>query len=156
MKVRRFLFACMAMVLASVASETASAQQPSVDQAVNLIGVWDMAVTEGEYGDGHRWDHNDLEAYLDVTSQNGGIVHATFHATLESGRAHDGEQHVSVREVEMIGVISWSEDMVTFASHGARDHWVFIGRIVNSETIELMAYETGDHGWVSRNIAVRR
>lgn len=153
---QRIRFVAIVLAVALFEVPYAGAQAQSSDSTtVNLLGIWDMTVTEGSYKD-RRWDHHMMEAHLDVTEQTGGIVHATFHAKLTSDWAHDGIERVSMREVEMLGVISWSSEEVAFASHSADDAWVFHGRIVNNRTIELMAYETGEFGWVSRNIAVRR
>ncbi len=142
--------------LAVPTAKYASAQSQPDPGVVNLVGTWDIAIDELEFYDGSRGEDVNLDATITITEQSGSILRGQVSFTIDPGVAHDGEQNVTEREVGLMGVISWSGDEVTLISHGESDHWVLSGRVINPNVMELIGYETGEHAWISKKIAVRQ
>lgn len=156
MKRLAILIIPIAFGLLAVPGQDVAAQSEAAPTPVNLVGEWKMGKSEIEMAGDQRWDHNTFQGGFTITKQTGAIVNAKSYFKLKDGRGHDGEMHVTEREVDLVGVISWSGNEITLVSHGEKDGWVFKGKIVNPDTIEFVAYETGEHGWVARYLALRR
>jgi len=156
MKRLAILIIPIALGLLAAPSQDVAAQSERTTKPVNLVGEWKMEKSEVEMAGDQRWDHETFEGGFTITKQTGAIVNAKSYFKLNAGRGHDGKMHVTEREVDLVGVLSWSGDEITLVSHGEKDGWVFNGKIVNPDMIEFVAYETGEHGWAARYLALRR
>ena len=145
-------FFSMVLLLVGLAGPSASAQP----QPVNLTGTWDFVFDELQFGDGTRAEPGSFDIAMTITEQSGSILRGNIKFTTNLTNLHDGEKSVTQRDVGLMGVISWSGDEITLISHGETDSWVISGRIVNAQVMELIGYETGEHAWISKKIAVRR
>jgi hypothetical protein len=137
--------------------QDAAAQSETASTPINLVGDWKTVDIELEMVDGQMFDDDTfVEGRLTITKQTGAIVNAKYDFKLKTASGHDGEMAVTERSVDMLGVISWSNDEIMLMSHGEKDSWIFNGKIVDPRTIELVAYEMGEHGWVARTMARRQ
>ncbi len=121
----------------------------------DLVGVWRLVDLQVFQAGNKSWDESSVAWRIHIKEQvdamTKGIV--AYHSTTYKG--HDGNSETSERQIEFLGTISWSGDEVNLVTVGEADGSIYRGNIVNENMIEWVMYETGEHGWIGRAIAVR-
>ncbi len=133
-----------------------AAAQTEPPPVIDLVGTWVSAYHENGRWDGTSWGIGRVTHEMIITEQRGMMVRGSWrlHVTQLDGQGRDAS--VQERDVQLIGAISWSGDQITLVNHSEKNAIVFQGRILNPITIELIAYEAGERGWIEQFLLVRR
>ena len=121
-----------------------------------MVGTW--VSVEGEIGhwSGTLRPLEETIATLEVEAQVGGVFRGTIiYDNDESGpefEGLDGIGHVLVEPV--LGVVDWDGETIVVVDIG--DQTIHRGRLVDANTMEVIAYEAGDYAVVNRMILVRQ
>ncbi|KZK88770.1 hypothetical protein PsAD5_05120 [Pseudovibrio sp. Ad5] len=120
-----------------------------------LVGQWVVIKKDAVY-----W-HRDIQSqengpsHLRIDEQTGPVLEGVFFWQVSpgSGRDHDGLSEVSKSKEPVIGMIGWDGASITLVEHP--DTGTMQGRMINSDTMELVHYEAGPYATISRYLLVR-
>lgn len=125
-------------------------------EAPDMVGTW--VSVEGEIGhwSGTLRPLGETIATLEVEAQVGGVFRGTIiYDNDESGpefEGRDGIRHLLVEPV--LGVVDWDGETIVVVDRW--DQTIHRGRLVDANTMEVIAYEAGDYAVVNRMILVRQ
>ena len=153
---KRPFLAALATVMMGFATPVAFADDGKPPQHYpELAGQWVVIKKDAVY-----W-HRDIQTQengpsrLRIEEQTGPVLEGVFFWRVSpgSGRDHDGRSEVSESKEPVIGMIGWDRASITFVEHP--DTGTMQGRLINSDTMELMHYEAGPYATISRYLLVR-
>ena len=125
-------------------------------EAPDLVGTW--VSVEGEIGhwSGTLRPLEETVATLEVEAQLGGVFRGTItYDNDESGPEFEGRDGIRHRLVEpVLGVVDWDGQTIVVVDQW--DETIHRGRLVDANTMEVIAYEAGDYAVVNRMILVRQ
>ena len=124
---------------------------PIAEEVPDVTGVW-RGITTAQSATGF----SKVEAEFRFVEQEGALFRGIYHYRLpESGdvRMHDGENVVWEGEEKVMGVIDWDNRTIRLSDHGDDGHYE--GRLINSDTMELIYFESGEFAVVGRGVYLR-
>ena len=126
------------------------------DAPPSLLGTWVTTKGELAHWEGSVKDHSGSVGTLTVEEQVGGAFRGTMHWDNDrSGPEFEGkagEHHVQAETV--VGVIDWDNETVYWVDHD--DETTYRARLVDNNTMHMIALEPGAHAVAVRMIMVRK
>ncbi len=150
-----FLSALSALVLACSGFTALAADGSFSGRYPDLVGQWVVIKKDAVFW--HRDIHSQENgpSHLKIEEQTGPVLEGVFlwQITPGSGRDHDGRSEVSSSKEPVIGMIGWDGNTLTLVEHP--DTGTMQGRMINSDTMELIHYEAGPYATISRYLLIR-
>ncbi|MEM6503841.1 MAG: hypothetical protein AAF711_00090 [Planctomycetota bacterium] len=138
------------LIILLLASNSALAETP------DLTGTWRVESGFLRTHAGETIDFSEAsDAFMTITDQEGPVFSGNYgwrHPdTMQD--LHDGETTTNEANEAFVGVVHFDGQTITIADHP--DSTVYIGRLVEENRMELIAYESGANAFASRAIMIR-
>ena len=150
LKTMRAVFIALILAISPISNAVAEDAYP------NLLGAWKAVSGVGHTGggDAFRFD-NGSSTEFEVLKQDGPIISGIYRWShpLDVDTMHDGRNVTNTAEETFIGVIDWDNTTIVFVDHPDTTHWT--GRLVDTQTIEVIFAESGPNAMVARILFVR-
>lgn len=128
------------------------------EDVVDMTGVWRLAGGEVMTAYGEARSHDAISAELRIDEQFGGVFHGQMlwdNSGAEVAREFDHGDEVSVIiKGEVMGVVDWDNRSITIVDR-LIDASLWTGRLTDANTLELIGYEHGSHGFATRTRWIR-
>ncbi|MEH6527731.1 MAG: hypothetical protein V7723_16810 [Sneathiella sp.] len=145
-------FCILALILVLFLPNTGRAQSTTPD----LMGTWISVTGEVAHWSGTLKHFGEQVGILKVEEQLGGVFRGHMvYQNEKSGPKFEGSDGIDHTLSEpVLGVIDWDGKSVVWVDKD--DETVHRARLVNSRTMEVIAYEPGEHAVVNRMIMIRK
>lgn len=144
----KILFAVAAMTMAFAASPSQAS-----DDVPNIVGTWPCddatALLKGTWTDG-------VQRTLEITEQKGASFTGMWNWAVNPDHGVKGEHGGELTHsssVPLLGVFGWDNQTLNIVAHG--DTHLQQWQLANDDTMEIVAFKSGDHAWVGRVICRR-
>ena len=146
----RAVFIALILAISPISNAVAEDAYP------NLLGVWKAVGGVGHTGGGDtfRFDTGSSGEF-EVLKQDGPLISGIYRWSHPSDvdTMHDGQNVTHTAEETFIGVIDWDNTTIVFVDHPDTTYW--IGRLVDTHTIQATFVESGPNAMAGRTLFAR-